>query len=124
MKIRGPGSGQPTGEAGDASEVERSGGKAFTDKLDKSESVAGTTSAQSKPPEAEREKSFVSDIGDALESGAITPEAALDQVVGRVLDNQLGADAPSKLRTKVESAMRDAIETDPVLGAKIKSLSS
>ena len=45
-------------------------------------------------------------------------------MVDRVLDNQLGADAPPKLRSQVETAMRDAIETDPVLGAKIKSLSS
>jgi hypothetical protein len=123
MKIRGPGSGQPTDGVGDASDVERSGGKDFANKLEGSQSVAAP-SAQSKPADAERIKSFVSDIGDALESGSITPEAALDQVVDRVLDNQLGTDAPAKLRSQVETAMRDAIETDPVLGAKIKSLSS
>jgi hypothetical protein len=122
MKIRGSGSG-PAGGVGDASDVERSGGKDFANKLEGNQPVAGP-SAQSKASEAERVKSFVSDIGDALESGAITAEAAVDQVVDRVLDNQLGADAPSKLRAQVETAMRDAIETDPVLGAKIKSLSS
>jgi hypothetical protein len=122
MKIRGSGTG-PAGGAGDSSEVEGSGGKDFANRIEGNQPVAGP-SAQSKPPEAERAKSFVSDIGDALESGAITPEAAVDQVVDRVLDNQLGANAPAKLRSEVESAMRDAIETDPVLGAKIKSLSS
>jgi hypothetical protein len=122
MKIRGPASGQPTDGVGDASDVERSGGKDFANKLEGSQPVAGP-GAQSKA-DAERIKSFVSDIGDALQSGSITPEAAVDQVVDRVLDNQLGADAPANLRSQVETAMRDAIETDPVLGAKIKSLSS
>ena len=36
-------------------------------------------------------------------AGKITAEAAVDQVVDRVLDNQLGADAPPKLRSQVET---------------------
>jgi hypothetical protein len=120
MKIRGPGSGQPTSGAGDASEVEKSGGKQFEGKLEKAQSVAGATAQ--KPVDPDRPKSFVSDIGEALESGAITPEAAVNQVVDRVLDNQLGANASPKLRSEVETFMRDKMETDPVLGAKIKSL--
>jgi hypothetical protein len=121
MKISGSGSGQPTSGVGDASEVEGSGGKEFVGKLDKTEKADATT-APSAARSAEVPKSFVSDIGQALESGAITPQAAVDQVVGRVLDNQLGAGAPAGLRSKVESALREAIETDPVLSAKVRSL--
>jgi hypothetical protein len=118
MKITGPKPGQPAPGTGDASEVGRSGGPSFADKLDKPDAIA----APKGQPKTETSKNArVSDIAQALEAGQITPEAALDRVLDRVLDNQLGANAPATLRSKVETAMRDAM-TDPVLAEKIKRL--
>ena len=121
MKITGPRSGQPTEGTGDAPDVERSGGKGFASALDKTDKTEGTTGpATSARPEAGKD-SVVRDIGQRLESGEITPQQAVDEVVVRVLDNRLGGASP-KVRSEVESLMRDKLESDPLLKSKVDSL--
>ena len=121
MKITGPRSGQPTEGAGDAPDVERSGGKGFAGALEKTESATGPAT----PARTEAAKGgLVGDIGQRLESGEITAEQAVDEVVVRVLDNQLGEGASPKLRSEVETLMRDKLESDPLLKGKVDSLSN
>ncbi len=121
VKITGPTSGQPTEGPGDAPEVERSGGKAFAGALEKTE--AATAPATQARTEASQ-NALVGDIGQRLESGEINAKQAVDEVVGRVLDNQLGAGTSPKVRSEVESLMRDKLENDPLLKGKVDSLSN
>jgi hypothetical protein len=122
MKISGgPRSEQPTTEGvGEASDVERASGKDFLGKLDKTAAASGPTPA--KPPEADKPKSFVGDIGERLESGELTPQQAVDEVLERVLDKQLGAEASPQLRSEVASRVRNDMENDAFLKGKIDSL--
>jgi hypothetical protein len=52
----------------------------------------------------------------------LDPKAALDQVVERVLDRQLGANAPVALRTQLRDALRDTISSDPLLADRLRGL--
>jgi hypothetical protein len=64
----------------------------------------------------------VSDIAADLKAGRISAGAALDKVIERVLDRQLGANAPAGIREKVGAALREALTDDPLLAAKVHSL--
>ncbi len=81
--------------------------------------AAGTSGAD-KP--AATPPRLTGDIGAKLKTGELTPEAAVDQVVNRILDRQIPANAPAAARSQVETALRDALEGDPVLASKMKSL--
>jgi len=76
---------------------------------------AGATHAASKATR-------VSDIAADLKAGKLTSGAALDKVIERVLDRQLGARAPASLREKVGAALRDALADDPLLASKVRTL--
>jgi hypothetical protein len=114
MKISGPGSKLPPEAPGPADEARRSGGSAFADK------VAGQSPADS----AQRTASThpVADIGADLQAGRITPQVALDRVIDRVVDQQVGASAPPGVRERVSAALRQALEDDPMLAEKLKGL--
>jgi hypothetical protein len=123
MKVTGPGSQAPTGAAEEAKAPQTTEGPSFNDKLERasgstSSSGTGGTAKTSTPGK------MTGDIAAALARKDITPETAVDQVVNRILDKQVGAGAGTKSATRasVESALRDALETDPVLQAKVKSL--
>ncbi len=49
-------------------------------------------------------------------------KTALDRVLDRVVDKQLGPGAPAAVREKVRAALEDAVADDPLLSEKIKSL--
>jgi hypothetical protein len=137
MKVTGPGSGAPPGatdEAGRAGGAAGSGGvtgpdeaagkgkaeattaagKAFADKL---EGASATTPAVG-PAGA------LGADGAALKAGTLSAETVLERAIGRILDKQVGAQAPPAVRAQVEAALRDAIASDPLLIDKIKILSS
>ena len=57
-----------------------------------------------------------------LQSGKITPEHAVDRVVHLVLEQQLGADTPTAIRNNVEAALRNSLESDPMLAARVRKL--
>ena len=65
---------------------------------------------------------LVGDISAELSAGKITPRAALDRVVERVLDQQLGVGAPAAVRDQVGTALRNALQDDPHLAEKIRTL--
>ena len=64
----------------------------------------------------------VSDIGADLKTGRLTPEAAIDKVIERVLDQQVGRHAGAKIREKLGAALRESLADDPLLAAKFRAL--
>jgi hypothetical protein len=66
---------------------------------------------------------LTSDIASDLKAGRIDAKAALDRVVERVLDQQLGKNAPASLRDQLREALRDTITNDPFLTDRLRGLS-
>jgi len=64
----------------------------------------------------------VAEIANALVSGKITSEEAVNRLVARAMDSQMTASAPAELRTKLEATLRAMIETDPHLRDLAKGL--
>jgi hypothetical protein len=99
-------------------------GKAFNEKLAGAGPVQKTRLSEP-PPGGRTSRSgdvAVSDLAAELRAGKLTPEAAVDQLLERVVAGQVGPDASAALRDQVRVALRDAIESDPVLAAKVSGL--
>jgi hypothetical protein len=130
VKINRTGPGGPLGPTGDSPEVdklEKTGGKGFADKLDKSAATGSVAPTGGQGPVAGAQlgkASLVADIAADLKAGKISPEVAVDRAMARVLDSHVGPDAPAGLRTKVEDALKEAVASDPVLLGKIEKLRS
>jgi hypothetical protein len=138
MKVNGPGSAAggappvpPSAPRDGAGAVDRAsqGAAAGTEKSQPAGRTFAETLAAARAPEPGAEvvapakpahvaaavDPLTSDIAADLEAGRIDPRAALDRVVERVLDQQLGSNAPSALREQVRDALRDTISSDPML---------
>ncbi len=122
MKISRPASPQPSGTAGKLSGVAPSTGKAFAAKLEKASAKLSVSAAHAKPAAAARATS-VSDIGTALKAGKITPQAAIDKVIDRIVARQLGIHAAPAAKEKIGAALRERLADDPLLAAKVRALS-
>jgi hypothetical protein len=118
-KVSGPGSGPPVGgPIDDKSEGPSSvGGPRFADKL-------GAADETKRPADAAATaaRGLTADVAAELAAGRIDAKAALDRVLERVIDKQLGPGAPAAVREKVRAALEDAVADDPLLSEKIKSL--
>ena len=140
MKINGPGQppvpgvpGQetPAGPEGSqgAGGVGPASGATPADKAQKTgktfaETVSGATAA---PPVAAASAAppggiAVHDLAAALRSGQLDARSAVDKVIDRIVTAQLGPDAPTHVRDKVQAALRDALDDDPVLAEKLRGL--
>jgi len=97
-------------------------GKGFAEKLGQAERAAGARGTDR--PTGVGKTSAVSDIGADLKVGKITAEAAIEKVVERVLDRQLGKKVGAQLREKVGAALRETLADDPMLAAKVRALGS
>ena len=64
----------------------------------------------------------VRDLAADLEAGHIDARQAVDKLIERVVSIQLGSEASPQVRNQVTAALRDALESDPLLAAKLKSL--
>ena len=64
----------------------------------------------------------VRDLAAEVEAGRLDPRAAVDQLIDRVVDVQVGLDAPAAVRDRIQAALRDALESDPLLAAKLSQL--
>jgi hypothetical protein len=95
------------------------GGKAFAEKLDKSGSVGAAIGDK---PVSEAQRNALHQVASELQAGKITPEHAVDRVVHLVLEQQLGADAPTPIRNNVEAALRSTLESDPMLADRVRKL--
>lgn len=96
-------------------------GKEFASRLEQAESASKATPGSAKATRA-RGAGTVADIGANLESGKISPRAAIDQVVERILDQQLAGRGDLALRAKVGAALRESLADDPLLAAKVRAL--
>ena len=95
-------------------------GKAFADKLAGAERAAGAVSPEKAA--AASKASPMADIAAELKAGRLGSKAALDKVVERVLDRQLGKAAPPALRAQLGAALRESLADDPLLAAKVRAL--
>ena len=93
----------------------------FAAKLDKASEKSRAAHVQTKPS-AQAHSSSVSDIGAALKAGKLTPEAAIDKVIDRIVAQQLGIHAAPAAREKIGAALRERLADDPLLSAKIRAL--
>jgi len=132
-KVSGPGSGPPVGgPVDDEGNVDAPGGvgRAFADKLagaDAARPTAGSTAAAAaaaadRPAAATAAHALTADIAAELEAGRIDAKTALDRVIARVVDQQVGPGAPTSVREALRAALESAVADDPLLGEKIKAL--
>lgn len=91
-------------------------GRAFAEKL-----AAPPPVAKADAPRPSHEVS-VRDLATDLRSGKLDARAAIDKVIDRVVNAQLGRDAPTHVREQVQAALRDALDGDPLLAEKLRSL--
>jgi hypothetical protein len=132
MKISGPGSGPLPEAAGAVPDAKGASGKGFAQAVDKGAEPEAAKGAAAPGIEAAHgaaapgidAAAIVADISSELRAGRITPQAAVERVIERILDRQLGADAPATIREQVGSALREALESDPLVGEKVRALSA
>lgn len=123
MKISRTSSPQQPSATGKATNVGGASGKGFAAKLGaaKTESVNKGAQAAGKAEKA-RQSVDVSDLGAELKSGRLTPQAAIDKVIERVLDSQVGPKAGAAVREKLGASLRESLADDPMLAAKVRAL--
>jgi hypothetical protein len=123
MKISRTSSPHQPSATGKAPSVGGTSGKGFAAKLGaaKAESLSKGALATSRSERA-RTSVAVSDIGAALKAGKLTPQAAIDKVIERVLDHQVGRKAGAAMREKLGAALRESLADDPMLAAKVRAL--
>lgn len=121
MKISRPASPESSGTAGKAAAVARGKRGDFAAKLDRAVAKPKIGAAQAGPATLARASS-VSDIGAALKAGKLTPQAAIDKVIDRIIARQLGIHAAPAAKEKIGAALRERLADDPLLSAKIRAL--
>jgi hypothetical protein len=125
MKVSKPPSGSLAGPSAGLPEVKRTGGKGFSEKLTRA-AGSGKTHAAAPTRTASMARAGktrgVSDIGNTLKAGQITPQVALDRVVERIIARQAGPHAPAAVKQHLSAALRQTLEEDPMLAAKIRAL--
>jgi hypothetical protein len=132
-KVSGPGSGPPVGGPVDEAKSEGPsgvGGAKFADKLSAEKpsadkvGAADATKKAADPTGSTAVRGLTADVATELAAGRIDAKAALDRVIERVVDKQVGPGAPAAVREKVRAALESAVADDPLLGEKIRSLAA
>src|SRR4051812_13238520 len=113
MKISGPGSKLPPEGAGAADQAKRGAGGDFAEKVGQAPVEGSTRTAATH---------LVADITAELQAGRITPQVALEKVINRVVDQQVGPNAPAGVRERISQALRQALEDDPLLAEKLTTI--
>lgn len=57
-----------------------------------------------------------------LDAGKLDARAAVDRLIEHVINLQLGSGASPQAREQVATALRDAIDSDPLIAEKLKQL--
>lgn len=125
MKVNGTGAGQPPTdiEAASLDQAEASDATKASDGAQAAQaSDAAAVSAQGagRAPEMAQ---VVGDLSADLNAGRLSPEAAVDSLVQRILDRQLGSEAAPALRQQIETALRATLAEDPFVSAHVAALS-
>jgi hypothetical protein len=136
MKVTGPG----TGASGVPNEIGETqapaqgaettgvggpegGGQAFAERLSQPRGAAQTAAAQSATTVAGAPGTVAThDIAADLRGGRVPLSAAMETLIDRVVAQQVGAKAPEAVRESLRATLRDAVETDPLLAGKLRSL--
>jgi hypothetical protein len=99
------------------------GTKGFADKLAKASGSHKAHAATATQPAARAGRMpAVADIAKALKAGQVTPQAALDRVVERIVSRHVGPKGTAAVRETLSAALRQTLEDDPMLSAKIRAL--
>ena len=123
MKVSKPPSGSLLGRPVDLPATKKAGTKGFAQRLAQVSGADKASAATVTQPTARAGKvSAVADIGKALKAGQIAPRAALDRVVERIVSRQVGVDGPAAIKKNLSAALRQTLEDDPMLAAKIRAL--
>jgi hypothetical protein len=123
MKVSKPPSGLVSGHPVGLPAAGTAGAKGFADKLAKASGSDKARAATATQPGAQAGRApGIADIAKALKAGQITPQAALDRVVEQVVSRQVGCKGPAAVREKLGAALRQTLEDDPMLVAKIRAL--
>jgi hypothetical protein len=120
MKISGVGPpGVPVDGVAPADGTERAA-ESFADKLQRGHATpaAGQPAGPARPAAV----GPLDDIAAELQEGKISTAAAIDKLVERVVTAQVGPGAPVALREQVTTAVRRALEEDPLLAQKLRAL--
>jgi hypothetical protein len=122
MKISGPGSKPPVEGPGgvegaaEPNATEGVSGKEFAEKIGRTGAAEASRAGEVTAP------GLVADISAELRAGRLTPAAAIEKVIDRVLDQQVGPSAPAAVREQVGAALRRALEEDPLLVEKLREM--
>lgn len=130
MKVTSTGAGLPpteggTAEPGDTAGPKGAAGPGFAEKLGGPLAASPTAPAQAPRQDglaAAERPTPVRDIAAELRAGRIDSRTALDRVVDRIVDRQVGVSAPAPVRERIAAALRDALANDPMLVAKVRDL--
>jgi hypothetical protein len=123
MKVSKPISGSLPGPPIDLHDAKKAGTKGFAQKLARASGADKARAATATQPTARTGKvPAVADIGKALRAGQITPEAALDRVVERIVARQVGVNGPAAIKKNLTAALCQTLEDDPMLAAKLRAL--
>jgi hypothetical protein len=116
----GPEKGRGAGPAGGVApgEEARKTGQSFA------QTVSATAAAQPAAPSGVARPGGIAvhDLAAALRSGQLDARSAVDKVIDRIVTAQLGPDAPTQVRDKVQAALQDALDDDPTLAEKLRGL--
>jgi hypothetical protein len=123
MKVSRPPSGLVSGHPVGLPAAGSAGAKGFADKLARASGSGKAHAATATQPAAHAGRvPAVADIAKALQAGQIAPQAALDRVVELVVSRRVGPKGPAAVREKLGAALRQTLEDDPILAAKIRAL--
>ena len=99
-------------------------GRAFAEKLAAAAGPPPTQTGAPATPARPAELNATTATASDLDTGRLTPAAAVDRILEQVLEQQVGADAPVAVRERVRAALQDALENDPLLAEKLRRLSA
>ena len=135
MKVTGAGPGLPSADAA-AGGIDATSGSAAAAGNEQvggvgageASGVSGTTHtdaahATSESGRAAEMRHLVADLGADVTAGRLSPEAAVETLVSRVLDQRAGGVTPNPaVRAQLEAALRATLAEDPFVGAQLAAL--
>jgi hypothetical protein len=124
MKVSKPPSGLVSGHPVGLPAAGSTGAKRFADKLARASGSDKARAATATQPAARAGSmpAVVADIAKAVQAGQITRQGALDRVVERIVSRRVGSKGPAAIREELGAALRQTLEDDPMLAAKIRAL--
>jgi hypothetical protein len=112
MKVSGPGSKLPPEAPGATEDAQGPAAARFAEKVAQPEASGAPT----------RTAGVIAAIGAELREGRITPQIAIDRVIAQVVEQQVGPGAPAGVRERLSAVLRQALEDDPLLAEKLRTL--